>query len=247
MNRRFFPYSHWTSLGAFVVLTVVFGLACGSGPDGSPNPPLPPRPMMNLSAADAVCGAPIFSIGRRVSFSELSTSGEAAFELREVHFRNVMARSPNDVELAYRIEMRMKLSESRFLEPVYTLACNEQNRPSRRAQRLSRTMIPVLGDLHLPSARITVFDQASSDSDLYNYPRISEVTVSNNGYFSFNQNWAPYRQVRTITQYMNLLRGRGLYQRVELREMGEGWYGIYAEKSVSGEKAQLMILLARAN
>jgi hypothetical protein len=209
-----------------------------------------------VSAADTVCDSPIFGIGRPLSFSELTTVGNMSFELREVHFRDVILRGrtarkrkqkQDPVELAYRIEMRMQLSADRFLTPVHSVACSVQNHPSARTKRLARTMIPVVGDLHLPSTRITVFDQASAESENYNYPRISEVTVSNGGYFSFNQNWAPYRQIRTISQYMKLLRTRMFFDRVEIREMGEGWIGVYAEKNVGTEKSQLMILLARSN
>lgn len=229
-------------------MSALFGWSCGSGSSAPRSSPAPVPPVGNLSVADSICGAPIFNIGRPLSVAALANAGNMDFELREVHFRDVIARSPDDVELAYRVEMRMQLSADRFLTPVHALACNEQNRPSRRAQRLARTMIPVVGDLHLPSGRITVFDQSSADSDLYNYPRISEITVSNGGYFSFNnQTWGPYRPIRTIGQYMDLLRHRSFFSRVELREMGDGWLGIYAEKSFGGEKAQLMILLARGN
>ena len=239
--------SKWAALGTGVILTAILGFSCGASTSSAPPAPLAGFPQTEQTLSNTICGAPIFSIGRPIALTELVQSRDEAYELREIHFRDVIARAPNDIELAFRVEMRMQLSDERFLLPVHSLVCNEQNRPSRRAQRLSRTMIPVLGDLHLPSTRITVFDEATSQSDLYNSPRISEITVSNGGYFSFNQNWAPYRQIRTLSQYLNLLRTRGLYSRVELREMGEGWLGIYAEKNLGGETAQLMILLTRKN
>jgi hypothetical protein len=195
----------------------------------------------------AVCGAQIFNVGRPLSPSELAASETMNFELREFHFRDVLTRDRGELELAYRVKMQMQANEG-FLVPVYSMECKESNKPSKRAQKLSRTMIPVVGDLHLPSSLITVYDRASADSDNYNYPRIAEVTVSSGGYFSFNnQNWASYRPIRTIGQYMNLLRTRSLFTKVELREMGDGWLGVYAEKNMGGERSQLMILLTKAN
>jgi len=244
MNRNLKSLPKIAAVVTFMVATAVLGF---SGMTGSKRPDAKFAPAKVVSAADAVCSAPIFSIGKPLALADLAAAGNVKFELREVHFRNVILKDATEFELAYRIEMRMQLSESRFLTPVHSLACNESNHPSARAKRLSRTMIPVLGDLHLPSSRITVHDESSAESDLYNYSRISEITVSNGGYFSFNQNWAPYRQVRTVSQYMELLRNRAFYDRVELREMNDEFVGIYAEKTVGGEKAQLLIMLARTN
>jgi hypothetical protein len=52
------------------------------------------------------------------------------FELREVHFRDVMLRNPTEIEFAYRTEMRMKLSNERSLKPVNVLACDERGTPA---------------------------------------------------------------------------------------------------------------------
>jgi hypothetical protein len=104
-------------------------------------------------------------------------------------------------------------------------------------------MIPVLGDLHLPSGRITVFAEGEGDQ-LYNYPRISEISVSSGGYFSFNQNWAPYRKLVTLSDYLALLRDRHFYRKTEVRDLGSGRIAIVAEKNVGGERAQLFITLA---
>jgi hypothetical protein len=238
--------SKWTLILVGTVTSAVLGLSCGSGTqstaDGAKT-----LPIFEQSAAQAACSAPLFNMGRPIGGTALANAASMKFGLREVHFRNVIARSPDDVELAYRVEMRMELSADRFLVPVHSLPCNVENHPSRRAKKLSRTMIPVLGDLHLPSARITVYDESSAESDLYNNPRISEITVSSAGYFSFNQNWQPYRKVRTVSDYMNLLRHRSFFSRVELREMGDGWLGIYAEKNIGGETAQLLILLSNSS
>ena len=248
MNRKFLSVPKWAALVTFGVTTAVLGLSCGSG--GSNPPPAPPATsgFGNLKLGDTVCGAPmLFNTGRPLAFSELASAGTMSFELREVHFRDALLRAPNNVELAYRTEMRMEFRNG-VLTPVNKLVCSVQNQPSRRALQLSRMTIPAVGDLHLPSTRITVYDQSSAESDNYNTPRISEITFSNGNYFSFNnQNGALYRQVRTISQYMNLLRYRLFYNRVELREMGDGWIGVYAEKNVGNEKSQLMILLARIN
>jgi hypothetical protein len=253
MKRKLLSVPKWAAFVTFAVTTAVLGFSCGSGSSNPFPTAKTPTPTVsgNVRQADAICAAPtLFNSGRPLSFSELATAGNMSFELRELHFRDVILRSPgsvDDVELAYRTEMRMA-NTAGTLTPVNQVVCNQQNRPSRRGQQLSRTTIPVVGDLHLPSMRITVYDQASAESDNYNMPRISEITVSNGNYFSFNnQNIGAYRQVRTISQYMNLLRYRMLYEKVELREMGDGWIGVYAEKTFGVEKSQLLILLARAN
>ncbi len=240
----------WFAFVTFAATTAILGFSCGSGGGKAPTAAIPARPGQEV-LSETICAAPtLFNSGRPLAFSEMTISPDMSFELREVHFRDVVLRTPNsvnDVEFAYRTEMRME-NKNGVLTPVNQIACNSQNHVSRRGQTLTRTTIPALGDLHLPSTRITVYDVASAESDSYNAPRVSEITVSNGNYFSFNnQNGALYRNVRTISQYMNLLRYRMLYNRVEIREMGEGWIGIYAEKTFGQEKAQLMILLARVN
>ena len=48
---------------------------------------------------------------------------------------------------------------------------------------------------------------------------------------------------RRVAQYLNLLRTNSLFTRVEVRDMGAGWIGVYAERNLGGEYAQLMVLL----
>ncbi|MBC7385715.1 MAG: hypothetical protein H7301_06090 [Cryobacterium sp.] len=200
------------------------------------------------TAVDSACADGIFGIGRPISLVDLQNYDVTKFSLESVAYRDVIYRAPDQVEIAYRVDMKMRLSADRFLVPEHTLACHEEKNPSKRALTLSQTMIPVIGDLHLPSTRITIFDASTEgkleDRDrLYNYPRISEISVSNKGYFSFNQNWAPYRKTQSLAQYLDLLRTRSFFSKVEVREMGYGRLGIYAEKDVAGERAQLLISL----
>lgn len=256
MKRIHESIPNWAAFVTFAVITAVFGFSCGSG--GSNATPKIAPPPVAPSAVEAACASQIFSVGRPLSFSELTAAANLKFELREVHFRDVFVKNGDEVDFAYRTEMRMELSKDRFLKPMNTLACDLQGEaPKDGGRKVSRMMIPVLGDLYLPSTRITVFDQASAESDNYNLPRISEMTVSNARYFSFNQSWmnptSPnarrYRQVRTVGEYLQLLRSPMYFgkQKVELREMGDGWLGVYAEKSIGRERAQLMILLTQAN
>lgn len=201
-----------------------------------------PIPLAPVNYVDTVCGAPVFQIGRPLTLASLASAGQMSFELREVHFRDVVLRGPDEIEFAYRTKLQMETRRT-YLVPEHSLECDEKNRPSRGAQRLSRTMIPIVGDLHLPTLQVT------ASTGAYSVPRISEMTVSNGSYFSFNnQNWGRYAQIRTVGEYMDILKYRSLFNVVELREMADGWIGIYAEKnSLSGgrERAQLMILLAR--
>ena len=256
MKRIHESIPNWAAFVTFAVTVAVLGFSCGSG--GSNATPPPALPTVAPNAVDTACASQIFFVGRPLSFSELTAAANVKFELREVHFRDVFLKDRNTVDFAYRTEMRMELAKDRFLTPMNTLACDIQGEaPKKGDRKVSRMMIPVLGDLYLPSSRITVFDQASTESDNYNLPRISEMTVSNAKYFSFNQSWmnptSPnarrYRQVRTIGEYLQLLRSPMYFgkQRVELREMGDGWLGVYAEKSIGRERAQLMILLTQAN
>lgn len=257
MNLKGFSVPKWVGFVTLALITGVLGFSCGSG--GSNPPPSAPANLgQAMSAGDAACADPIFFLGRPLSMSELTGVGQMSFELREVHYRDAFLRGPNDVELAYRASMKMALQADRSLRPVHALACNIQNKPSLRSLKMATTTIPVLGDLHLPSTRITVYDEASAESDLYNFPRISGVTFSNGPLFLFSQPWmdhnprsrglqAKYRATKTLSQYMNLLKYQEFYNRVELREMGDGWLGIYAERTNRGERAQLMVLLARSN
>jgi hypothetical protein len=245
MNTRFPYFKTWTPFATFAVMTALFGLSCGSNTTA---PPLPMQPLPNPgSYVDTVCGDAIFSMGRPVQMSALSAVGEMGFELREVHFRDVVLRNLNEIEFAFRTRMKMDPQSvdgrRTYLVPEHSLECNERNRPSRDALRLSRTTIPVVGDLHLPTQRITASPNA------FSVPRINEMTVSNGSYYSFNnQNWGRYAQVQTLSAYVDLLKNRALFDAVEIREMSDGWIGIYAEKNGRGrgrERAQLMILLAR--
>jgi hypothetical protein len=180
-------------------------------------------------------------MGRPMGHTELSEFGYAKYSLETVHFRNVFYRKKNEVEAAYRVEVKMR-NQSQFLVPESELRCKEEKRPSQRSQKLSRTTIPVLGDLHLPSTRVTVFDTREGDR-LYNYPRISDVTVSSGGYFSFGQNWTRYKQIVTLADYANHLRQKHFYSTVDVRDFGYGRIGIAAEKDVGGEKVQLLVTL----
>ncbi|MBS1962266.1 MAG: hypothetical protein JST04_08630 [Bdellovibrionales bacterium] len=257
MNLKGLSVPKWAGFVTFALITGVLGFSCGSG--GSNPPPIPSANLgQALSAGDAACSDRIFFLGRPLGMNELTSAGQMSFELREVHFRDAFLRSPNDVELAYRASMKMVLQPDRSLRPVHTLACNVLNKPSARSLKMATTTIPVLGDLHLPSTRITVYDEASAESDLYNFPRISGVTFSNGPLFLFSQPWmdhnprsrgiqAKYRATKTLSQYLNILKYQEFYSRVEIREMGDGWLGIYAERSNRGERAQLMVLLARTN
>ncbi len=229
----------WSVPLALAIGSFAFGFGRSDAPAAKTAIVLAPQ-----SEVDTVCASPIFEMGRAISFHELSGFSAAKFELESVHFRDVVWKTPDDIEFAYQIDMKMRLATDRFLVPEHVVACKVENKLSKRAQKLSRTMLPVLGDLHLPSTRITVFDQSSSDRDrLYNYPRISEITVSSKGYFSFNQNWAPYRKLQSLGQYLDHLRYRSFYDQVEIREMGYGRIGIFAQKDVTGERAQLLIVL----
>lgn len=245
MKTQPFSIPKWSPFFTFAVTAAIFGLSCGSGTNSVPLP----VPEVPVSYVDSVCGAPIFRIGRPLSMSALATAEAMSFELREVHFRDVILRGPDEIEFAYRTKMHMNVRQiptdarRTYLVPGHSLECDEKNQPSRGSLRLARTMIPIVGDLHLPSLQVTASTTA------YSVPRISEMTVSNGSYFSFNnQNWGRYGQIRSIGDYMNILRYRSLFNVVELREMGEGWLGIYAEKNANAggrERAQLMILLAR--
>lgn len=225
------------------LLTAVTLLAVSCGNDSAPLTPIPrPQGPQIFTEVDKACASDIFFYGRPITFRDLENSGQAKYTLESVYFRDVISRSANDVELAYLVEMNMR-QEGRALVPERTIKCREQRNPSRRAIRMSRTTLPILGDLHLPSTRITVFDTDERDR-LYNFPRISNFSVSSdNNYFSFTQNPAAYRSMRTLSSYLELLRYRSLFPRVELREMGYGRIGIYAEKDFSGERAQLLIVL----
>jgi hypothetical protein len=256
MKRIHESIPNWAAFVTLALTTAVLGLSCGSG--DSKATPATALQSVAPNAADVACASQIFNLGRPLSLSELAAAPNLKFELREVHFRDVFLKNRNEVDFAYRTEMRMELAKDRFLKPVNALACDEQGAaPPKGGRKVSRMMIPVLGDLYLPSSRITVFDQASTESDNYNLPRISEMTVSNAKYFSFNQSWMNptsqnarrYRQIRTIGEYLQLLRSPMYFgnQKVEIREMGEGWLGVYAEKSIGRERAQLMILLAAAD
>lgn len=241
MNIKHLPRHLWfVSVPlALAIGSLAFGFGRSEVPETEPSSVSPPQ-----SDVDTVCASPIFEMGRAISFHELSQFNSAKFRLESVHFRNVVWRTPNDIEFAYQVDMKMRIATDRFLVPEHVLACKVENKISKSAEKLSRTMIPVLGDLHLPSSRITVFDQASSDRDrLYNHPRISEMTVSSKGYFSFNQNWAPYRKLQSLGQYLDHLRYQSFYEQIELREMGYGRIGIFAQKDVTGERAQLLVVL----
>ncbi len=250
MNRHLLSVSKWTAFVTFVVATAVLGISWGNGSGaGKPVSVAKGASAPALAApATLACAAPIFAIGRPLSEQELKSADAMGFQLRQVHFRDAILSDAGNTELAYRISMHLEQRTApngsrTYLEPVHNLECNEQNRPSAKAQRLARTMIPVLGDIHLPSLLIT----ASPTADGFNSSRIAEMSLSNGAYFSFNnQNWGRYAQVKTITQYMDILRYRSLFNKVELREMGDGWLGIYAEKSIGRERAQLVILLARS-
>jgi hypothetical protein len=194
-----------------------------------------------LTELDSACASPIFQMGRPMGHSELNQFGYAKYGLETVQFRNVLYRTPNEVESAYRVEVKMR-NRQQFLVPESELLCKEEKRPSARSKKLARTTLPILGDLHLPSTRITVFDTREGDQ-LYNHPRISEVTVSSGGYFSFGQNWTRYKQLRTLSDYVNLLRQRHFYTKVDVRDFGYGRIAIAAEKNIGGEKAELLITL----
>ncbi len=238
LSSRFWIYS----LPLVCALSAV-ALSCGK--EDRPEPQKLAQEVVTTEL-DRACASPIFGMGRRLGYGELESFEDMKLALETVHFRDVIWRSPNDVELAYQVDLNMRLNPEQFLVPEHAVNCIEENRPSKRAERLSRTMIPVPGDLHLPSARITVFDEASADRDrLYNYPRISEVTFSSKGYFSFNQNWAPYSKMQSLGHYLNHLQYRALYDRVEVREMGYGRIGIFAEKNVEGERAQLLVVMKK--
>lgn len=237
---------------AFYQVTVVgllagaalLGLSCVD--ESNPLPVTPGRPRV-LTEVEKACASDIFLYGRPISFTDLQNSDRAKYTLESVYYRDVISRSSNDVELAYRVEMQMR-PQGRTIVPEHQLACHEVKNPSARTLRMSRTTLPVLGDLHLPSTRITVFDRSenggSEDRDrLYNFPRISEFSVSSDGYFSFGQNPAAHRGVRSLSEYLELLRYRSLFPRVELREIGYGRIGIYAEKDYAGEHAQFLIVL----
>jgi len=244
MTFKFFFY-RITGIGLLAALTLL-GLSCGN--DTSPLSSIPgPKPgPQAFSEVDKACASDIFFYGRPITFRDLQNSGHAKYALESVYFRDVISRSANDVELAYLVEMNMR-PEGRTLVPELKQLCREQRNPSRRTLRMSRTTLPVLGDLHLPSTRITVFDTDERDR-LYNFPRISNLSVSSdNSYFSFTQNPTAYRNVTTLSSYLELLRYRSLFPRVELREMGYGRIGIYAEKDYSGERAQLLIVLVERN
>ena len=250
--KQLLSISKWAPFASVVVTTAILGLSCVNGsPEATPVLVLanPANPAIKAQeGVDRSCAAPIFGIGRPLSGPELKAASAMGFQLREVHFRDAILRSAQDVELAYRVSMKMEVrtapnSSRTYLEPVHALECNEQNKPSAKARKLSQTMIPVLGDIHLPSLLIT----ASADANSFDIPRIAEMTFSNGSYFSFNnQNWGRYGKVKTIDQYMDILKSRSLFNKVELREMGDGWLGIYAEKSIGHERSQLIVLLARS-
>lgn len=236
-----------TIVGLFSAAALL-GFSCVD--KSNPPPSIPGLPQV-LTEVEKACASDIFRYGRPISFSDLQNSGLAKYTLESVYYRDVISRSPNEVELAYRVEMQMR-PHGRTIVPEHHLACREMNNPSARTMRMSRTTLPVLGDLHLPSTRITIFDRSenggSEDRDrLYNFPRISEFSVSSDDYFSFGQNPSAYRRLRTLGEYIELLRYRSLFPRVELREMGYGRIGIYAEKDYAGERAQFLIVLAERN
>ncbi len=232
-----------TGFALFTGLILV-GFSCSNKSNTLPPPPGRPQA---LTEVDQACASDIFLYGRPIRYQDLQNSGRAKYVLESVTYRDVLSRAPNDVELAYRVEMNMR-QQGRSLVPAHILACREVKKPSARALKISRTTVPILGDLHLPSTRITVFDSSSSDGledrdRLYNFPRISDFSVSSDDYFSFAQNPVAYRSMRALHEYMDLLRYRSLFPRVELREISYGRIGIFAEKDYAGERAQLLIVL----
>ncbi len=230
----------------FLLAIAVLGFSCG-------NESLPPAPTLPrgrppiVTAVDASCASDNFFYGRPVGLNDLRSWDLTHYTLESVEYRDVLSRSANDVELAYRVRMVMERDpRNRALVPIATFACREVNHPSLRALRISRTTIPVLNDLHLPSSSITVFDpeqDGRGDRDrLNNFPRMNDFSVSSDGYFAFPANPASFRG-SLLVEYLDHLRYRSLYPRVELREMGYGRIGIYAEKDYAGERSQLLIVL----
>ncbi len=204
-----------------------------------------------VTAVQTSCASDVFVYGRAIDFTELRNSGRAKYNLESVTYRDVIYRSKNEVELSYRVEMNMR-AKGRTLEPLHNLACVEENKPSARAQKMSKTTIPILGDLHLPSTRITVFDTSMNGGlenrdRLYNFPRISDISISSAGYFSFAPNATAYKSMQTLSDYLDQLKYRSLFSKVELREMSYGRIGIYAEKDYAGEHSQLLIVLVERN
>lgn len=210
-------------------------------------------PQQSLKAVDTACAAQIFNVGRVIEFGELTRKyGHTKFSLESVQFRDVIFREPNDVDLAYRAEVKIE-KYGRILQPSSEIVCKEGDRPSLRAQKLSRVSVPIFGDLHLPSGRITVYDaevgRRGEDRDrLYNYPRMFDLSISSaNSYVSFAEKGQSYRALQSLSEYVRLLKSyKHQYTNVELREMGEGRIAIYAEKDFSGERAQLLINLVTA-
>lgn len=238
---------NWTARIGLFSTAILFGLSCGNESGPLPRAATP----QVYTEVDTACASDVFFYGRPISYADLRNSGRSNYTLESVNYRDVLSRSVNDVEIAYRVEMNMQ-RQGRTLIPEHILACRVVNNPSPRAMKISRTTLPVLGDIHLPSTRITVFDTSESggteDRDrLYNFPRISDFSVSSGNYFSLTQNPARYRGIRVLSEYLDILRYHSLFPRVELREMGYGRIGIYAQKDFAGERAELLIVLVERN
>lgn len=232
---------------------ILLGASCGNESEKAGRVSQAP-PQQALTAVDTACAAQIFNVGRVIAFDELTRKyGRTKFTLESVQLRDVIFRAQNDVDLAYRAEVKIE-KNGRILQPTGEVVCKEGDRPSVRAQKLSRVTVPILGDLHLPTGRITVYDsevgrRGEERDRLYNYPRMFDMSISSgNNYVSFPPKGQSYRELQSLSEYIRLLKSyKHLYTNVELREMGEGRIAIYAEKDFSGERAQLLINLSEVN
>jgi hypothetical protein len=237
----------WSGLSIGLTL-----MGASYGVDRSEKNVAPTPERIELSAVDAACASPVFSLGRPISEDDLRLGAQATLSIESVQFRDVISKSADEVELAYRVETKMQKGDG-FVEPVSSVVCHEGEKKSARAKKLSRTTVPVMGDLHLPSTRITIYDVVSGrrgdDRDrLYNFARLWDMSVSDGGYFSLTPITGKRQQrVQSLDQYLELLRNDALYSRVEVREISQERLAIYAEKEFAGEKAQLLITLVESH